>query len=347
MNNLSKQQKAYAIVSLAVVVILAVITVWKKPDYHYKDTTDYAKLQAQSVSQQVAYDNYLASIQTDPVASEKLFKQIITRQDVADEVKAELNTDQPINPPVVDEKSLVITNNKGQAAVESYLTEAISPLVNFNQASKDLNSQLFGADASVPDSIKKLYTRAYNQLAAAPVPQEAVGAQKSLMSAYLSYGQLLDLSKSYASGGASEPWADLYQDYAAMNASFADFNQNFKSLTSKYKIAFVPIVPDTEYAGGKSSKNYFVFIPEAKAFLGGMSITIDDIPRTISDAIQEGLVSSFSQFMDSFLDKMIQKIEDNYKIANFLYYSDALVNGQYADDYLNKYVSDSLDRQIV
>ena len=116
-------------------------------------------------------------------------------------------------PRAVDEKSLAITNGKGQAAVESYLTAAISPLVNFNQASKDLNGQLFGVDPSVPDSVKKLYTRAYNQLAAAPVPQEAVGVQKSLMSAYLSYGQLLDLSKSYASGNTSEPWADLYQHY--------------------------------------------------------------------------------------------------------------------------------------
>jgi hypothetical protein len=34
-------------------------------------------------------------------------------------------------------------------------------------------------------------------------------------------------------------------------------------------------------------------------------------------------------------------------IANFLYYSDALVSGQYTDDYLNKYVADPLDRQIV
>jgi flagellar biosynthesis/type III secretory pathway M-ring protein FliF/YscJ len=64
MNNLSKQQKAYAIVSLAVVAVLVVITVWKKPDYHYKDTTDYAKLHAQSAAQQVAYADYLASIKT-------------------------------------------------------------------------------------------------------------------------------------------------------------------------------------------------------------------------------------------------------------------------------------------
>jgi hypothetical protein len=134
-----------------------------------------------------------------------------------------------------------------------------------------------------------------------------------------------------------------------MNSSFADFSKGYSQLTSKYKIAYVNILPDTEYAAKKSLNHNFVLIPEAQAVFGfnDVSITVGDIPRIIMDAVQQGLVSSFTQFMGSFLDKMIQKIEDNYKIANFLYYSDALVNGQYADDYLNKYVSEPLDRQIV
>jgi hypothetical protein len=44
---------------------------------------------------------------------------------------------------------------------------------------------------------------------------------------------------------------------------------------------------------------------------------------------------------------MLTKIETNYMVANFLYYSDALVAGQYTNDYLNKYVADSFDRQII
>ena len=65
------------------------------------------------------------------------------------------------------------------------------------------------------------------------------------------------------------------------------------------------------------------------------------------DAIEHELVNSFSQFMGSFMDKMLTRLEQNYKIANFMYYSDALVSVQYVNDYLNKYVSDDFDKQIV
>jgi hypothetical protein len=51
--------------------------------------------------------------------------------------------------------------------------------------------------------------------------------------------------------------------------------------------------------------------------------------------------------MGAMLNKLISKIESNYMIANFLYYSDALVAGQYTDDYLNKYVADTVDRQVI
>jgi hypothetical protein len=95
----------------------------------------------------------------------------------------------------------------------------------------------------------------------------------------------------------------------------------------------------------------FTLIPTANAFLGigdqTFNVTLGDIPRIILDAVEQGLVSSFSQFMGSFMDKMLTRLEENYKIANFMYYSDALVSGQYVNDYLNKYVSSDLDKQIV
>ena len=53
---------------------------------------------------------------------------------------------------------------------------------------------------------------------------------------------------------------------------------------------------------------------------------------------------ALGQFMLSFMNKLATKIEQSYRISNFLYYSDALVSGEYVDDYLNKYVSDPVDR---
>ncbi len=342
----TKEQKRYFALSMVVVLVLAVITVAQRPNFQYQDTTDYAKLRQQSAAEQKAYADYLASIKTDPQASQQLFQTILTENDVRQAVEAELKTDQPVNPPVVADSALRLTNASGKAAITDYLTAAIGPLVSFNQKASAQNQQIF-ADPTVAANVTKLYTQAFRQLTDAPVPKEAVNIQKALVSAYMSYGKLLDLSQQYASQQNTDPWADVYQQYAAIDQSAKTFTDGYNQLVGKYQLADASLTfPGGEVAPKPSG---FTLIPKAQAFLGlgDVTITAGDIPRLIMDAVEQGLVSSFSTFMSSFLDKMVQKIESNYMIANFLYYSDALVNGQYADDYLNKYVSDSLDRQII
>ncbi|MDE2312333.1 MAG: hypothetical protein KGJ93_04595, partial [Patescibacteria group bacterium] len=182
------------------------------------------------------------------------------------------------------------------------------------------------------------------------VPKEAVAAQKSLLEAYQSYGQLLTLSQNYTAGQNQVPWADVYGRYLAINQSFKNFVSSYDALVSKYQIADAKIGLPKAYADAAYGRHGgFSLIPRAQALfgLGDVTITVGDVPRLIMDAVQEGLVSSFSQFMASFLSQMVQKIESNYLIANFLYYSDALVSGEYANDYLAKYVPDKLDQQIV
>ncbi len=338
----TKSQKVYFGVSMVVVLVLVCITVFQKSDFRYKDTTDYAKLQQQSEAEQKAYAVYLASIQTDPVASQELFQSILTQADIRQEVEAQLKTSQPVVLPTVDQKTLNLTSASGQKAVEAYFTAAIGPLVAFSQNTSDLNKQLF-TDPNSAATISKEYNQAFRKLTAAPVPKEALPAQTALVSAYISYGRLLDLSKQYTSGQNTQPWADTYQNYAAINQSFQAFTAAYNQLVGKYHLA-----DETIYYAQKSG-SHFVLIPEARAVfgLGDVTITVGDIPRIIMDTVQQGLVSSFTQFMASFLEQMVQKIESNYKIANFLYYSDALVSGQYANDYLNKYVDSSLDQNII
>lgn len=91
----------------------------------------------------------------------------------------------------------------------------------------------------------------------------------------------------------------------------------------------------------------FTFTPllQAKAF--GPVVVVHDIPSDIREGIKSGLESAFTQFASAYLSQLLTKIESNYKIANFLYYSDALVSGQYLQDYLNKYVPNSLDQRMI
>jgi hypothetical protein len=58
-------------------------------------------------------------------------------------------------------------------------------------------------------------------------------------------------------------------------------------------------------------------------------------------------VIAFSKFVGDFLQKTVQSIEENYKISNFLYYQDALVENQYFDSYLSKYVPDNTSKLMI
>lgn len=340
----SKQQKIYFGICVVMVVILGCITIFQKSNYGFKDTTDYTKLGQLSMDQQQAYKKYLADIQTDPQASQQLLQSVLSQADLKKQLETELDINQPIVPPAVDQKTLNLTSASGAKAVEAYFTQALGPLVGFNQNTSDLNKQLFD-DPAAAQAISPEYDQAFRKLKAAPVPKEALPAQTALVSAYTSYGQLLDLAKQFTSGDNTQPWAQTYQTYAATNQSFKTFTADYNQLIQKYNLADAQLVLPTDYA----DNSHLPFVPEARALfgVGDVTVTAGDIPRMIMDQVEQGLVASFSKFMASFLNEMVLKIEKNYMVANFLYYSDALVSGQYANDYLNKYVPDLADQKII
>lgn len=90
-----------------------------------------------------------------------------------------------------------------------------------------------------------------------------------------------------------------------------------------------------------------VFQAQALFGAGDTTIIIGNIPQQILEGIKTGLASAFAQFASNYLSQMLTKLESNYKIANFLYYSDALVSGQYLQDYMNKYVPNTTDQRML
>ncbi len=340
---LTKEQKQYFIVALVFIVILGMVSFLSKPSFRYVDTVDYSKKQPQQFDA-AAYLKYLDSLKVDPKASQQLFQDIITEKDIEKEVDAALKTDQPITPPVIKDESLVVSKDSGQEAVVSYLSSTSGLMLEFSNKTKEFNQKMFAGDLDSMNTLAKDYDEMIKKLTKVETPKEALPLQKSLVTAYVSYGRVLENSKSYASDTSKDPWPDVYHDYTVINKQMSDYYDELQSLSNKYKLAEVPIYP---FYAEKDSGFHLIKTAHAIFGFGDVTITVGDIPRLIMDAVKEGLVSSFSQFMGSFLDKMVAKIESNYMIANFLYYSDALVSGQYLDDYLNKYVSNNLDQQII
>lgn len=342
----TKQQKQYFFTALVLVVILALVTFLNQPNFRYQEVK--VQNQANTVAAQEAYLKYIASLQIDPAASKQLFQQIITQDDIKREVESDLQITQPIVPPVVPDTDIRLNNKTGAQAVTDYLSATTGIALNFSNKTKQMNDALYSGDQSVVNQVQEQFKKSYQELAQTGVPRDAAPMHKALLTAYAAYGRLLDAAKAYDPNAEANTWPKVYQQYAVINNETKTYNDELNKLTSKYQLAGQTISP--YYVEKNDQGNQiFTFIKTAHALfgIGDMTITIGDIPRIIMDAVKEGLVASFAKFMGSFLGKIVDKIESNYMVANFLYYSDALVSGQYTSDYLNKYVSDNLDRQII
>lgn len=339
----TKEQKRNFAVIVGLIIVLSVITFWRRTDFRYKDNTDYAKLNSQLTAEM--YQKYLASLKIDPVASKAVFQQIITEEEIRKEVEKTLQTGQKIEIPKAE--NVKVANSKGQEPLVNYLKEATTVSWVLKNRAESANQLMFGKDKETSQDLILEAQKNINKLKEITVPAEAQELQKSQLVAYEAYLRLAQLSSSYAYAETQDPWPGMYKQYYIINEAMRTYTRELNSLSDKYKIAELSI--NLHYAEEETEGKGFSLIPKAHALfgIGDVSITVGDIPRIVREALQDGLESSFAQFMGQFVQKLLAKIEQNYLISNFLYYSDALISGQYADDYLNKYVADTFDRQII
>lgn len=375
----TKEQKQILLGTVALLVILSIITLTSEPKFRYREAPLPAK-RDQSVIDAQKYLAYLQTLKPDLQASRLLFEQILSEEDIKKTVEEELQVNQTIVEPVVNSSRLTISTVSNREAVVNYLATLTGSALNFNTQSEGLDAALFSRTAEAA-SLRDLQTRlgqVLNEFYALPSPVDAVDLQKAVIKAFSAYQALTAAAISFVEReeGAS-PWPELYRQYVNINDQFKIVNTEINKLAEKYNIAQTPITPVyafapldgdvTQIVNKKSipglEKVYrensvsptefslprFRLIRPAYAFLGigDVTITVGDIPRIIKEAVEEGLTTSFAEFMGTMLSKLIAKIESNYLIANFLYYTDALITGQYADDYLQKYIPDVVDRQII
>ena len=342
---LDKKQQQTLITVAVLIIILGVVSFWMRPNFIYNDSTDYSKVKNSQIDS-AAYQKYLQTLNIDPRASQEVFQEIISQDDVKSQVEADLNIGQPINPPQVADSQIKISNQSGQQAVIKYLTDSVTLLDNFNSQARPYSQQLFTQNKDNDNELQKQLQTQMGKLENVSVPKETVPMQKALVSSFMAFEQLVSLSQNYSVSDQTQPWPDVYGKYAAINDRLSFYDSELNRLADKYQLVSLPI---TLHYAELPGTGKFSLIPKASALfgIGDVAITVGDIPRIVREAIQDGLTASFAQFFGSFLQQMILKIESNYRISNFLYYSDALVSGQYADDYLNKYVTDNLDRQII
>ena len=335
----TKEQKQIFAGCLVLILILGVVSFYHRPDL-YVQNQPVAKKQA------FDYNAYLASIKTDPLASQKIFQQVITQEEVQKQIETSLQTDQKITVPQVDQAQIkTVASNK--LSLTSYFQTVGQLTQDFTQRSADNAKNLFfqTQDQKNLDSVITENSRLVASLYKNSVPKEAVDFHKATIILYMAYMDTLKLAKEHQNNPQGEPWPKLYNNYAVINDSAKNINTELAKIDAKYKISALPVFPNL----AKNSPANIFGIPTAQAAfgLGDTTIVIGNIPQAILQAVQQGLSSAFANFATQFLNKLIASIEKNYKIANFLYYSDALVSGQYVGDYLNKYVNNTVDKAMI
>ncbi|MBL8030092.1 MAG: hypothetical protein JNN11_02490 [Candidatus Doudnabacteria bacterium] len=342
----TKEQKSNLVIVVVLIISLIGVSLWRRSSFRFSETRKYVSYN-EDVENSRKYLAYLNSLSIDQKASKELFETIITKDEIRSEVERLLDVKQVVVEPELTEQ-IKVSSKSDRQELENYLSQTVSRSIEFNNQTAEMQKALFSQDYLALEKAKAALVDFKKTLLDVVVPKEAEGIHKSLLVALAGYDQLLVTAQKYDPVNFERNdrvWPDLYKSYSVINTAAQNYSQELIKITGKYDITSLSV--STNFAEAKNITGPY-FVKTAHAFLGmNFTITVGDIPRIIMDAVKEGLRSAFVQFLGTMLNKLVQKIESNYMIANFLYYSDALVASQYTDDYLQKYVGQQIDRQII
>lgn len=338
-----EEQKRYAFVTLGLIVILITVTIFNQSSFQFSDTTDYDKIAEEARLRDEEYRKILEAVKPDPVASSELFKKVITEDEVRNQIETELEVKKQVVMPFLPDSRVSVDSRSGKDVVLSYLNGLGAGLNNYNNSVLNTAKHLFDKDQD-PGEIGRTFDRTneyLTQLYAMVVPREMVSFHKATILNFEEFKKLLVLAKAYNLSEKTEPWSEIYKHYVVINNLTVESNKNFNDVVGRYNLAYLEI-PKENVGFWR-----YVFGQKAEAQFGGPVVVVGDVPAAILQALKQAFATAFAKFATKFLDQTLVKIEENYRIANFLYYSDALVRGQYVNDYLNKYVPNTSDRGLI
>jgi hypothetical protein len=332
----------------ALIIILLAVNIFQPSHFQFRDTTDYEQRARLAVEEEQEYANYLASIKPDPVASKQLYQELLNPKEVEAEVAQQLNVRQPITIPTIPDNKVAFTPRGGKEEVVNYFNQVGKLVIDLNTEVKPVGKSLFAEGVKPRDVEQSLNSASQflEKLYQTPVPREAAEFHKAELVAFEQYKGLLEQAHHYSTGTTDNPWPKVYGNYAVIDSQVAVADREFQNLDKQYKLSQIEFFYATsDTVNGTAS---LPFVKQANAQFGFGTVIIGvDIPRTAREVLEDALGAAFANFFTVFLDKLIEKLESNYKISNFLYYTDALISGQYLNDYLNKYVPNQLDRSLI
>ncbi len=330
--------RKYLLGAISVLVIILLLVTFIQPtNFRYSEDGVSKEDQEKAEAVRKQYAEYLASIKPDPEASKKLFRELIDDKQLEQQVAEELDTDQKIVIPQVDNTRLAILETSGQAEVEQYFKTIDGVVKELSATTSNAAPRLFN-DAD-PEQVAIDTNAALDKMYKTPVPADVLAYHKAEINTLEQVAGLATVAEVIDEPKA-DPWPVVYEKYAVINDQSKVVRDEFSRLDEKYALTSPRDGNRTAVLDGSS--------PLIKTANAQFAVVVtNDIWATVEKIAREALASAFANFMNRFLDKMITDIQENYYVANFLYYTDALVRGQYVEDYLDKYINDAVDRQLI
>ncbi len=341
---LINQQKLIIGVSALAVVVLVTTTIWSNPEFGYQQPTPEQK-QAYLDNQEktlAEYRTYLAELKVDPVASKDILNKVVDEKSLAVDVNSSLGANKPALQPKIDTSKFVVTNESSVEAISKYATAALDSMTTYYL---EASGSFDGVYGEAPDPVQtaqavRLADTTLNTLYGLSVPKDALDLQKSIVGAIAVQKQTVENADAVARGVAARgrQWDQAYPAFAAAQNQVASINKAVQGLTKTY--GEIPLYSETQYVDAATGK--FVKVANAQ-----FAVTVAaDIPRLAEQFLRSALGAIVLNFAKNKISEVVTKLESNYLIANFLYYGDA-VAGKYVNDYLEKYVTDPKDQQMI
>ncbi len=335
----ANQQKVIIGVSVLAVVALLSTTLLTRTDFTYRQQQDLQAANKDAQEKSLAeYRAYLADLKIDPVASSQILNQVVDADQVSKDIQRDLGAGKPAVTPVVQETRFKIADTTSEADISDYATKAVDKINAYYQsmltewpAILTTNPDPVLAQQAV-GSAKKLVDGLYDL----PVPKPAVGLHHAIVAGAIVHQDMIVNTNNVARGiqprGAQ--WR-VIPTFLASRAELDNLDKEIQKLTFAYG--------DIKLGNVATASSSFFKVAEA-----GVPVTVvADIPRILEQFLRSLLGTLVLNFIKDRITSLVEKLESNFTIANFLYYSDAVINTKYANDYLKKYVPISQDQDMV
>lgn len=355
--NVLKQQKKLIAFLLVVVISLSVVTFRTTPNFRYNNPTidnaaNQAAFEQRLAAARAEYQKYLDSIQADPEASKLVFQEVLKEEDVKQIVESQLNVNQKIELPKVDDKKLAIQPKASIADVQNYFKTQFQAKKDFTESTLSASWNLYkdGYDSNELEQARSKVNDYVSSLYATKVPAQVATYHKDIIALEEGYGRQLDLALKFRNDDSANIWPTFYKEWNVSNDYTKDLRTEFDKLDKQFAIGAIKEQVYADSTTTKTEKPLLVqlgLVHEADAVFGIGDFTFNIEVGNIVEEIKDAIAAAIAQFQSAMIGLLISKIEDQYRITSYLNYTDALIAGDNIPTLLDKYVPDKINQDLI